>query len=364
MAEYSTPEERTEMPTDRRMGQLRKEGSLHMSTEVMQVATLVSGMFLLTLIWSPLYGVMCEVLRKAFQLAAQRDPLTAQTLYTGFIGVVLMVGPWLLIVILGVSTVGILAVMLQTKWNVKEKKIHFRWNFINPITGLKRIFSIQGLVNTLKSLFKLALILPIAYFSLKGFAPEMVQLVHLSVDQILEFSGIAMYQVFWKILYILIAFAIFDFFWGKYQWLKHNKMTKDEVKDERKAVEGDEETKRAIQRKGLQRILQRIMQSVPKADVVVTNPTHLAVALKYDRHKMDAPMVLAKGQGFLAERIKEVARQAGVPILERKPLARALYESVKVGMTIPRELYRAVAEVLAYVYRLKNPYGQAGVNVS
>jgi flagellar biosynthesis protein FlhB len=132
-------------------------------------------------------------------------------------------------------------------------------------------------------------------------------------------------------------------------------MTKQEVKDERKAQEGDETTKRKIIAKGLQRIQQRIMFSVPRADVVITNPTHFAVALRYDRGKDAAPTVVAKGQDYLALKIREIARASGVPIVERKALARALYASTEVGKEIPRELFRAVAEVLAYVYRLKGP---------
>lgn len=174
--------------------------------------------------------------------------------------------------------------------------------------------------------------------------------------EIFVFTGTEMHQLFWRIMYILIGIAIFDYFWGKFQWFKQNKMTKDEVKDERKAVEGDEMTRRKIIQKGLARIAQRLKTAVPKADVVVTNPTHYAVALQYDKKSMKAPTVVAKGTGFMALRIREIAKESGVPILERKPLARALHASVEVGKEIPYELYKAVAEVLAYVYKLKNPW--------
>jgi flagellar biosynthetic protein FlhB len=172
------------------------------------------------------------------------------------------------------------------------------------------------------------------------------------------FTGEAINDLFWKILYVLIAMAAFDYFYGRFRWFKQNKMTKDEIKDERKAVEGDETTKRRIIQKGLSRIMQRIAKSVPKAHVVVTNPTHYSVALQYDRGTDKAPRVVAKGKGFVALRIREIARANGVPVLERKPLARALFKSVEVGSEIPRELFKAVAEVLAYVYRLKNPWAQ------
>ena len=187
----------------------------------------------------------------------------------------------------------------------------------------------------------------------------MTMLVHTTVDNLLALTGVAIMDLFWKIFTVLLIFAIFDRFWGKYQWLRQNKMTKDEVKDERKAVEGDEETKREIKNRGLTRLMQQIMSSVPNADVVVTNPTHYSVALKYDRDTMRAPTILAKGKGFRALRIREVARDAGVPILQRKPLARALFHTGEEGKEIPYELYRAVAELFAYVYKLKNPHAAA-----
>ena len=208
-----------------------------------------------------------------------------------------------------------------------------------------------------KAIVKLVLIIPLAYLALKGEADKMIQLIHTSLSKVFQFTGIEMEHLFWKIMYIQIAIAIFDYVWGKFQWFKSNKMTKEEVKDERKSVEGDETTKRKMIAKGLQRAAQRLKKSVPTADVVVTNPTHYSVALKYDRATMKAPQVLAKGSGFVALRIREIAKEAGVPVLERKPLARALYSSVEVGKEIPYELFKAVAEVLAYVYRLKNPWG-------
>lgn len=358
MAEYSTPEERTEMPTDRRMNQLRKEGALHCSVEVVHVVSLLSGFAALCILWPYLYNDMVILLKKSYQLIAMREPITVEMIMNGFIGLLYLFGPHLGILMIFTASMAALAVFLQTNWNIKEKKIHFKFDQLNPLSGMQRIFSIQGFVTTFKAILKLVIILPMAYFGIREIAPGMLQLVHMPVNEIFRLTGEGMAALFWKIMYILIAIAIFDFVWGKYQWLRNNKMTKEEVKDERKAVEGDEATKRQIQAKGLARIAQRIRESVPKATVVVTNPTHLAVALKYDRETMAAPVVVAKGKGFLAERIKLIAKGAGVPVLERKPLARALFESVEVGSMIPRELFRAVAEVLAYLYKLRNPYAQ------
>lgn len=184
----------------------------------------------------------------------------------------------------------------------------------------------------------------------------MLGLLHTSLSQVFQYTGGAMDKIFWRIMYIMFGVAAFDYFYGKYRWFRINKMTKDEVKDERKATEGDDTTRRKIIAKGLQRIAQRIATTVPKATVVITNPTHYAVALQYERGIMKAPKVVAKGTDYLAMRIREIAKEAGVPIVERKSLARALYASVEVGNEIPYDLFKAVAEVLAYVYKLKNAW--------
>ena len=356
MAENSTPEERTEAPTERRMGQLRQEGQIFHSTEIVTVISMMTGFVLLTMTVSSLQAGLQQVMLLCYRGITDPEVLSYARLSRDFGLILSILAPDLLIIVLGVGGMSALAVMLQTNWNVKAKWINFRFDFLNPIQGLRRILSLQGFVNTLKAIAKLCIIMPIAYFALREFAPQMVQLVHLSIEQVMAYTGQGVATIFWRIIYVLIALAAFDFFWGREQWLKMNRMTKDEVKDERKSLEGDEETKKKIQQKGLMRIMQRIRSAVPKADVVVTNPTHISVALKYDRGAMGAPTVVAKGKGFLALRIREIAREAGVPVLERKPLARALYESVEVGREIPGALFKAVAEVLAYVYRLRNPY--------
>jgi flagellar biosynthetic protein FlhB len=364
MSESSTPEERTEMPTDRRMGKLRSEGALFISQDTVQLASLVAGLYLLIWLWNWLYEDLHIVLVKSFTMAGDRTELTVAALHEGFLKLLLLIAPHILLLAGGVSIVASLAVFLQTDWNVKEKKIKFDFNFLNPISGIMKIFSVQGFVVTGKAILKLAIILPIAYYALMEKAPLMLGLMHLSIEQTLEFTSDTMLWIFWKIFNVLFVFAVFDYVWGKFQWLKQNKMTKSEVKDERKSVEGDEETKRKIIHKGMSRIALRLKTSVPKAHVIVTNPTHISIALRYDRASDAAPVVVAKGKGFMALRIREIAREHGIPIVERKPVARALFESTEVGAIIPREMFRAVAEILAYVYRLKNPYAQRAQQAS
>ena len=357
MSENSTPDERTEMPTDRRMNQLREDGSVHQSTEIGVVASLFSGFIILLLIWEWLLAEFKKFIIKSFSLIATvNGSFSEQELYDGAISVMYIFAPPVAVVAIFVSVVAGLSIVLQTQWNVKKKLVEFKPEYMNPVKGIQKVFSPQGAVTTLKAIAKLILILPIGFLALKRFAPEMVMLIHLTVEDVMKYTGAACMYVFWKVLYVLIALAIIDWFWTKHQWLKQNKMTKEEVKDERKMVEGDEKTRRKILSKGMERIAQRIRDSVPQADVVVTNPTHYAVAIQYDRESMKAPMVVAKGRGFLAKRIRKIARTSGVPVLERKTLARALYKSTEVGTEIPHELFKAAAEVLAYVYKLKNPY--------
>jgi flagellar biosynthetic protein FlhB len=353
MAADTLPEQRTEDPTDRRMTEIRKEGGLFHSTDMEQVLVLMTGFLVLCSTWSKLYHDMCYVFTRSFRMIEDKHTLTVSELTNGFIRLLLLMLPDILIITGCVALIALFSVMLQTKWNRRDKWIKLRWDMLNPINGLKRIFSIQGLVNTGKAVAKLTLILPIGYWALQGYAPEMVRLIHMSIPDIMNLTGLAVKGVFWKIMYVLIALAIFDVVYGKWQWLRTNRMTKQEVKDERKAIEGDETMRRKIIHKGLQRAMQRLKKTVPTADVVVTNPTHFAVAIKYDRNRNSAPIVVAKGADFMAARIREIAREHGIPVLERKALARSLYASTEIGSEIPRDLFKAVAEVLAYVYRLK-----------
>lgn len=361
MASDSLPEQRTELPTERRLQDIRKEGAVFHSADLEHVFVLITGFLAVSYAWNVLYRDMQYMMVRAFKMIAEERVLHANDLVEGFLRLVMLVLPDIMIVTGCVAVIACLSVMLQTKWNRREKWIKFRWDFVNPIKGLQRIVSIYGLTNLLKAILKMALVLPIGYWALKGFAPELTRLVHMSLHDVLATAGAAMRSVFWKIIYVLFAIAILDIAWGKYQWLRKNKMTKDEVKDERKAVEGDESMRRKMIMKGQQRLLNKLKSSVPKADVIITNPTHYAVALKYERNKFAAPVVVAKGTDFMAQRIREIAKEHGIPIVERKALARALYASTEIGSEIPRELFRAVAEVLAYVYRLRR--GVTGARV-
>jgi flagellar biosynthetic protein FlhB len=364
MAKDSLPEQRTEMPTERRLQEIRKDGAIFHSADLEHVFVLVTGFLAISFAWNRLYFDMRHMMVRSFDMIAERRELQANDLIEGFLRIVLLILPDILIVTGCVAVIASLSVLLQTNWNKREKWIKFRWDFVNPIKGLQRIVSVYGLISLFKAVLKMALVLPIGYWALKGFAPELTRLVHMSLYDVLWTTGAAMKSVFWKIIYVLLAIALLDIAWGRSQWLRKNKMTKDEVKEERKAVEGDETMRRKMIAKGQQRLMNKLKSSVPKADVIITNPTHYAVALKYDRNKFAAPIVVAKGTDFMAQRIREIAKEHGIPIVERKALARALYAATEIGSEIPRELFRAVAEVLAYVYRLRRSTGGARVTRS
>lgn len=227
-----------------------------------------------------------------------------------------------------------------------------KFNKLNPLTGIKRLFSLRSLVELVKSIFKLIIIGSVAYIMLRGEMDQMPGLIELEVQQILAIIGqIAMKLAFYTCL-VLILLAGLDMAYQIWQHERELRMTKQEVKDEFKQREGDPAVRSRIRSVQREMAMRRMMEDVPDATVVITNPTHLAVAVKFERH-MDAPRVVAKGAGYIAEKIKEIAGQHDVPIIEQKPLARALFKDVEIGQFIPVDLYHAVAEILAYVYRLK-----------
>jgi len=224
----------------------------------------------------------------------------------------------------------------------------------NPLNGFKRIFSKDSLFELLKSFLKIGLIIYIAYTSIRGEADNLFILYEIPLVQAVLLVGNVILDAGLKISIAYLVIGIADYIYQKHKFNEDMKMTKQEVKDEYKNTEGNPEIK-GRQRQRMREVSQRrMMQDVPKADVVITNPTHYAVAIQYDAEKAKAPVVLAKGEDYLAQKIKEVAKENHVEIVENKPLARMLYANVDIGQEIPPELYQAVAEVLAMVYNMKN----------
>jgi flagellar biosynthesis protein FlhB len=249
--------------------------------------------------------------------------------------------------------VAVIGNYLQIGFLLSGEGFKMKFSKLNPIEGAKKLFSMKSLVDFLKTLLKLGIIGYLVYSSLWGERENLLVLAEIPLTDLMSHVASLTVALGLKIGIALIVLAIFDYMYQKYEHEKNLKMSKQDIKDEYKKSEGDPQIKGKIKEKQRRMALQRMMQDVPKADVIITNPTHFAVAIKYETGKMDAPRVLAKGTDFVALKIREVAKQNGVITMENRPLARALYDQVEVGQSIPAELFQAVAEVLAYVYKIK-----------
>ncbi len=224
---------------------------------------------------------------------------------------------------------------------------------LNPIEGAKKIFGLRSLVELLKSLLKLVVVGIVVYITLWNERHTILKLSQFALQDTLTYVAHLTVILGMQIGIILIILAIFDYMYQKYDFEKNLRMSKQDIKDEYKKTEGDPLIKGKIREKQRRMAVQRMMQDVPKADVIITNPTHYAIAIQYNPSEMDAPIVLAKGTDFVAQKIKQLAKEHDIVTMENKPLARALYAQVEIGQSIPHDLFQAVAEVLAYVYKLK-----------
>ena len=266
-----------------------------------------------------------------------------------FIKTIYVTGPIFVIFFL----IAFIADLVQVKWKVSGKPLKPKFNRMSPVSGFKRIFSVNSLVELIKAILKIGLISYVAYQYLKNKVNQIYLLYDMSFTQALSVISNLITEMGIRISAVYCIIAAADFAYQKVKFTMDMRMTKQEVKDEYKEQEGDPQIKGKIRQKMQEVSRRRMMQNLPKADVVITNPTHYAVAIQYDLEIADAPIVLAKGADYMAKRIKEVARENEIEIVENKPLARMLYANVEVGDMIPPELYQAVADVLAYVYHLK-----------
>jgi flagellar biosynthetic protein FlhB len=244
--------------------------------------------------------------------------------------------------------------VMQVGWTISWKAIHPKFSKINPVSGFSRVVSGRSLFELIKNLLKLAIIGLVGWFVVQSRIKGTLRLYDHAPAYIVFFIFKVAFQVVLAITLVMAVLSFFDFFYQKWKFKEDQKMTKQEVKDEHKQSEGDPQVKSRIRQLQAQAARKRMMQDIPEADVIVTNPTHIAVALRYDAMSMSAPSVIAKGAGEVAVRIKAIADLHDIPMVENKPLARNLYKMIDIGGVIPPELYTAVAEVLAYVYQLKN----------
>ncbi|MFN8388890.1 MAG: EscU/YscU/HrcU family type III secretion system export apparatus switch protein [Bdellovibrionota bacterium] len=345
--------EKTESPSGRRVSQSRQQGMVARSAELSQVVGMTAAFYGLRYIMPSLWQDIRQIMQGAFTSRFSHDTLTVPVLTTQFYGLLFVLVPKLLLMLVIAAVAGAGCTALQTNFLWSPSLLKPRFNMINPLAGFQRILSLNNAINFGKQLLKLAIIGPIAYAAYIGFVPGFLRMMDIPIQQLLPLTADMASSVFIDIMKYLFFLGIIDYAWNRHRVNKKLMMSKQEAKDEKKANEGDETMRRRIIQIGLQRARDRMFQSIPQADVIVTNPTHIAVALAYSAEAGTAPRVIAKGKGFVAERIREIGKKHGIPIVERKPLARALFASVEVGQEIPYELFKAVAELLAYVYRLK-----------
>jgi flagellar biosynthetic protein FlhB len=344
---------KTEAPTGKRLSQAREEGDIIMSHEIKTAATLAA---ILVLVWWVLPPTMNKV--KSYLTILMSEPHLIRVGTEGELMEVmrglaarmalLMAVP--LSVMLGV---GLAASYAQTGWLFTTSKITPNLSKLNPLNGLKRIFSMHGAVDLGKNLLKLIVVAALFYLVVRDKIAFLPLLPTMDLPAILSFLHSVLVRLLMTILGVQIAIAGADYLYQRYAYMQKLRMSKQEVKDENRQSEGDPMVKARIRGLRLQRARQRMMSAVPKADVVVTNPTHFACALKYDPATMNAPMLIAKGQDLVAFRIRELAKQHDIMIVENPPLARALYAAVEIDREVPPEHYKAVAEVISYVFRLK-----------
>ena len=352
MAEESF-DEKTEAPTDKRRTEARQKGTVAKSTEINSVLVLLVGLFMLKFFGPWMMKELSSWMTELFQSIADPD-FTVRRLMEITVRTIVVMLKVIAPVCAGIMVIGLVANIMQIGFLFTMQPLTPNLSKINPISGFGRLFSMRSGVEAIKNIVKLVIIGLVAYWTIKSEWDKIMILADASVGTIVAFTATTAYKIILRIALVLVILAILDYAYQRYTHEKKLKMTKQEVKEERKQMEGDPQVKsrvRSLQREMARR---RMMQEVPRATVVVTNPTFIAIAMRYEPAESDAPVVLAKGKRIIAERIRAIALENGIPIIEDKPLARVMYDKVTVGFPIPSEFFTAVAEIMAYVYRLKN----------
>lgn len=343
--------EKTEDPTAKRQSDARAEGNIPRSQELSSTFVLLAGFWSLKVFGGYIYNEITVYFTYIYNHL--NTTVDTETVMRLFLGIIILLGKTAFPILLIIMIFGLSVSLYQVGINFTTKPLELKFSWLNPINGFGRIFSKKSLVELLKSILKIIIIGYFIFSYLKDQILQMPKLLYLDINASLPLISDIILTLAFKVIGVIFVLSVFDYAYQKWDHFQSLKMSKDEVKEEFKQQEGDPQIKGKIKQKQRQMAMARMMQEVPKADVIVTNPTHFAVALKYQQG-MKAPEVIAKGQDYVAQRIKDVAREAGVAIVEDKPLARALYAAVEIGEMVPPELYKSVAEVLAYVYRLKH----------
>lgn len=352
MASESDNGERTEEATQQRREDFRKRGQVAQTRELSAVFLLFASVLVIGLMSRFFFGQIYELFQASLGDDLVQNIRGADGL-THIAGFAVTKTAYLILPVLGIYfVIGLASSVVQVGFLYNEEALQLRWERLDPVQGFKKMFSLRALTEGVKACAKVTLILFISWLLLKSQLQQLPFLMNYSVAQIFTFLGSLTIRLLSGVGFFMLVLSAADYFYQRWDLEKEMKMTKQEIKEEIKSREGDPMIRARIKRIQREMASKRMMEDVPKADVIVTNPTHIAVALKYD-DTMVAPTVIAKGADLIAEKIREMAREFNIPIIENKPLARSMFKTLKIGQTIPKELYTAVAEVLSYVYKLR-----------
>lgn len=351
MASEDNDSEKTEEPTSQRREDFRNQGQVAQTKELATVLMLFGAALLIWMLGRYFFSQLLDVFTRSygdFIITAARDgEYKTALLFAGK-----KIANIILPVFGVVFVIGISSSLFQVGFLSTSETISPNLDKINPLNGLKRLFSLNAVVEGLKAILKVCIIGFVVYTIIKSEILKSPFMINYSIEELSSYFGAISFKLIFAVAIAMTFLALFDYGFQRWELEKKMKMTKQEVKEEVKTREGDPHIKARIRRIQRELANKRMMTQVPKADVIITNPTHLAIALKYDAG-LPAPQVIAKGAGAVALRIRELAKEHEIPIVENKPLARTIFKTIKIGQIIPRELFNAVAEVLAYVYKLK-----------
>ncbi|MDR3165078.1 MAG: flagellar biosynthesis protein FlhB [Synergistaceae bacterium] len=346
-------QERTEPATPKKRNKVRGEGQVAKSQDLSASVVIITGLLTIYVlggsIWDDLIAFVRETAKYIASPSMSGDGwwfrpaiLAGKSLLLGWFPIGFFCAVFAVVILI-----------YQVGFVITTQPFAIKLDRFNPVNGLKRIFSLRTLVELAKGMLKAMVLFGMLYIVLRNERDLMLSIIGFSLDNGIMIIMGKIWNLAMRMAVALLIIALVDYPYQKWEFEKSIKMSKQEIKEEYKQSEGDPLIKRKIRQKQRELAQRRMMADVPKADVVVTNPTHIAVAIQYDQHTMSAPVVVAKGEDFIAQRIKDIAAEYKIPIVENKPLARALMKRVEIGESIPEELYLAVAEVLAFVYRLK-----------
>lgn len=346
-------QERTEPATPRKREKVREEGRVCVSKDLTAATEIIVGLMGILMLGAFTWRTLTQLITFSVNFLGERTINQDGWLYfVSWEAIKDYFFSWLPLGLL-IALCSAAVIICQVGFAMTGEPFKPKFDRLNPVSGMKKIISLRSIVELLKGLLKASLFAIVIYTAIRNYLPESSKTMQMP----LEFGSAAFWDMLWslamRLAAMLLVMACADYLYQKWEFERSIRMSKQEIKEEYKQMEGDPQVKNKIRQRQREMAKQRMMADVPKADVVITNPTRLAIALSYERELMAAPQVIAKGQDYLAKRIREIAEANNVPIIENKPLAWALYENVEIGEEIPADLYRGVAEILAMVYKLK-----------